>query len=159
MPLHDAVGNKAKEKKAIIEWTAECQVAFDEVKKLLAAAILLQHPSPMAETRVTTDASGLAVGGKLEQVKEGKWAPVAFFSRKLKTAEKKYSAFDRELLAIYLAIKHWRHFLEGRAFHVLTDQKPLTFALASTAERSPRQTTQLSYLSEFTSDIRYVKGV
>ena len=150
MPLHDAVGNKAKEKKAIIEWTAECQVAFDEVKKLLAAATLLQHPLPMAETRVTTDASGLAVGGKLEQVKDGTWAPVAFFSRKLKVAEKKYSAFDRELLAIYLAIKHWRHFLEGRAFHVLTDQKPLTFALASTAERSPRQTTQLSYPVSYT---------
>ena len=62
------------------------------------------------------------------------------------------------MLAIFLAIKHWRHFLEGRPFHVLTDQKPLTFALSSTTERSPRQTTQLSYIAEFTSDIRYVKG-
>ena len=62
------------------------------------------------------------------------------------------------MLAIYLAIKHWRHFLEGRPFHILTDQKPLNFALGSTTELSPRQTTQLSYIAEFTSDIRYVKG-
>ena len=76
----------------------------------------------------------------------------------MKAAERKYSAFDREMLAIYLAIKHWGHFLEGRKFHVLTDQRSLTFALDSTAERSPRQTTQLSYIAEFTGDIRYVKG-
>ena len=116
-------------------------MAFDEAKRLLAAATLLHHPSPSAETRVTTDASGLAVGGKLKQVVQGNWSPIAFFSKKLKNAEQKYSAFDREMLAIYLAIKHWLHFLEGRPFHILTDQKPLTFALSSTTERSPRQTT------------------
>ena len=159
IPLHDAVGNKMKDKKAVIQWTPECQSAFSKAKELLAAATLLQHPSPSAETRVTTDASGLALGGKLEQKVKDRWCPVAFFSKKLKTAEQKYSAFDRELLAIYLAIKHWRHFLEGRTFHVLTDQRPLTFALDSTTERSPRQTTHLSFIAEFTSDIRYVKGV
>ena len=95
IPLHDAVGNKQKDKKAPIVWTEQCRLAFSEAKALLAAATLLQHPSPSAETRLTTDASGLAVGGKLEQKKAGSWRPVAFFSRKLKPAERKYSAFDR----------------------------------------------------------------
>ena len=58
IPLHQAVGNKAKEKKAPICSSTECQVAFDKAKRLLAAATLLHHPSPLAETRVTTDASG-----------------------------------------------------------------------------------------------------
>ena len=44
-------------------------------------------------------------------------------------AETRYSTFDRELLAVYLSIKHFRYFLEGRLFHVLTDHKPLTYAL------------------------------
>ena len=44
------------------------------------------------------------------------------------SAEIHYSTYDRELLAIYLSI---RHFLEGRDFHVLTDHKPLTYAFAS----------------------------
>ena len=42
----------------------------------------------------------------------------------------KYSAFDRELLTCYDAIWHFRHLLEGQPFHLLTDHKPLTFALS-----------------------------
>ena len=84
--------------------------------------------------------------------------PVAFFSRKLLAPERKYSAFDRELLAMFLATKHFRHFLEGRPFTIHTDHKLLTFALASTTERSPRQTRHLSFVAEFTSDIRHIKG-
>ena len=49
--------------------------------------------------------------------------------RKLNTAEQKYSSFDRELLSVYAAIRHFRWTLEGRHFYVLSDHKPLTFAL------------------------------
>ena len=81
LPLHAAVGNKAKDKKAIIEWSTECEMAFTEAKKALANATLLQHPSPTEETRLTTDASGVAVGGKLEQKTGNGWAPIAFFRK------------------------------------------------------------------------------
>ena len=84
---------------------------------------------------------------------------MAYFSRALKPAQVRYSTFDRELLGIYLAIKHFRYFVEGRHFHVLTDHKPLTFALANKPDRySPRQSRQLDFISQFTSDIRHVKG-
>ena len=63
-----------------------------------------------------------------------------------------------ELLAIYLGIKHFRHFLEGRSFAVYTDHKPLTFALDSGTDRSPRQSRHLSFIAEFTADIRHIKG-
>ena len=104
------------------------------------------------------DASNTAVGAQLEQRQGRSWVPLAFFSRKLSNSEKKYSAFDRELLAAYSAIKHFRHFLEGRIFTLYTDHKPLTTALTSQADRSPRQTRHLSYIAEFTSDIRHIKG-
>ena len=49
---------------------------------------------------------------------------------KLDSAQQNYSAFDRELLACYLSIRHFKWLLEGRrVFHVLTEHKPLTFAL------------------------------
>ena len=49
--------------------------------------------------------------------------------------------------------------LEGRDFFVLTDHKPLTFAFQQKLERaSPRQCRQLTYISEFTTDIRHVPG-
>ena len=89
---------------------------------------------------------------------KGTGVPIAFFSQKLTAAESKYSAFDRELLAAYSAVRHFRYFVEARPFTIYTDHKPLTFALASTAERSPRQTRHLSFIAEFTSDLQHIKG-
>ena len=105
-----------------------------------------------------TDASDTAVGAVLQQHINGIWRPISFFSRKMTPAETRYSTFDRELLAVYLAIKHFRHFLEGRPFHVLTDHKPLTFALNTRSDRyspspsiCPKDTTNpyLTLLAEF----------
>ena len=154
IPLHQAVGHK---KGKSIEWSEKCDEALELAKEALAKATILSHPARDAETTITVDASDIAMGGQLEQKIDGKFRPIAFFSKKLSTAECKYSAFDRELLGIYAAIKHFRHFVEGRSFTVFTDHKPLTTALASQAERSPRQTRHLSFTAEFTSDIRNVK--
>ena len=71
----------------------------------------------------------------LEQFIDAQRKPISFFSKKLSPAELNYSAFDRELLAAYLAVRHFQYFIEGRVFHVNTDHKPLTFALQSTTER------------------------
>jgi hypothetical protein len=57
------------------------------------------------------------------------WRPLSFFSKKLDTAQLKYSVFDRELLAAYLSFRHFRYMLDGRKFHILSDHKPLTQAL------------------------------
>ena len=84
------------------------------------------------------------------------------FSKKLKPAETRYmySTFDHELLAVYLSIKHFRYFLEGRAFHVITDHKPLTFAFNASPDRhSPRQCRHLDFISQFTTDLRHIRGV
>ena len=82
-----------------------------------------------------------------------------FFSKKLKPSETRHSTFDRELLAIYLAVKHFFHFLEGQQFWIYTDHKPLTYALSSTSTRySPRTIRHLDFISQFTTDIRHIKG-
>jgi cleavage and polyadenylation specificity factor subunit 1 len=90
---------------------------------------------------------------------DNRWCPIAYFSRKLRPAETRYSTFDRQLLAIYLAIKNFRHFVEGREFFVLMDHKPLTFALSTHSDKyTPRQTRHLHFISQFTADIRHVSG-
>ena len=99
------------------------------------------------------------VGGVLQQQVRGEWQPLAFFSKQLRKPELKYSAFDRELLAIYLAVRHFRYFLEGRHFPVFTDHKPLTFAMSKVTEPwSARQQRHLSDISQYTTDIRHVSG-
>ena len=96
----------------------------------MVQATHLAHLGKKARLAMSVDASGTHIGAALQQeVSSGSLQPLGFFSRKLNTAEQKYSAFDRELLAVYAAIRHFRWALEGRRFYVLSDHKPLTFTL------------------------------
>ena len=67
------------------------------------------------------------MGAVLQQRVQDVWQPLAFFSRTLSPAEQKYSAYNRELLAIYEAVRYFHHMLEAWNFTILTDHKPLTF--------------------------------
>ena len=158
-PLNDILTQKHKSEKARITWTENAEQSFLEIKKALSESTLLVHPTLDGPTVVITDASSTAVGGILQQEIEGEWRPLAYFSKKLQPAETSYSAFDRELLAIYLTIRHFRYFLEGRIFSVLTDHKPITYAMKNVSKnRTARQERHMSYISEFTSDIQHIKG-
>ena len=95
----------------------------------------------------------------LQQQRHGEWLPLAFLSKQLHPAEKKYSAFDKELLALYLVIWHFRYFLERRVFMAYTNHKPLTFSMAKLSDSwSSRQQRHLAYISEFTTNIRHIQG-
>ena len=133
-PIYDAMAGKP----VTLEWSNDLEEASATAKEALAQATTLVHPHADKPIALTVDASGAAIGAVLEQ-NLGSWKPVAFFSRKLRAAEQKYSAFDRELLAAYLAIRHFRYFLEGRSFVLFFDHKPLTFAISKTIRaRGPR---------------------
>ena len=154
-PLHSMSHAKGRD----FQWTAQHQSAFDATKEALASAVLLVHPSANATTCLTVNASDLVIGGVLEQFLDGSWKPLAFFSRKLDNAQKSYSTFDRELLAMYSAVKHFAYLIEGRKFHIYTDHKPLTFAFASSSERwTSRQRRHLAFIAEYTTDVRHVHG-
>ena len=157
-PLHSLL-SAGEPKSQALTWTDSAVASFNATKEALAKASLLAYPQPDAPTCLMTDASDTAVGAVLQQHINGAWHPISFFSRKMTSTETRYSTFDRELLAVFLSIKHFRHFLEGRPFHVLTDHKPLTFALNCRSDRhSPRQARQLDYICQFTSTIRHVHG-
>ena len=142
-----------------LKWTDIATTAFQEIKDALANATFLVHLQPDAPINVMTDASDIAIGAVLQRYLDGQWCPLAYFSRKLSSTEQLYSTFDRELLAIYCAIRHFKHFLEAREFHVLTDHKPLIHSLQSKSDKhSPRQIRHLDFISQFTSDIRHVAG-
>ena len=63
------------------------------------------------------------------------------------------------IVALYLAVCHFRYFLEARLFIAYTDHKPLTLAFAKVSDPwSPRQQRHLAYISEFTTDVRHIAG-
>ena len=145
-----------------LQWSQPMLTAFLSAKLSLASAAELAHPSSAAEPAVVPDASSSHVGAALHQrsFNGGPWEPLGFFSRKLDKAQISYSAFDRELLAAFSAIRHFRFQLEGREFQLWTDHRPLTQALGCCSDAwSLRQQHQLSYIAEYTANIRYVPGV
>ena len=140
-------------------WSSAADNAFKQAKELLATATLLNHPAPDAPTCIMTDASDVVVGAVLQQFIDGIWKPFSYFFRKLNTAESRYSTYDRDLLAIYLSVRHFRHFIEGCVFHVVMDHKPLTYSLATNSNRySPCQIRHLDFIFQFTRDIRHING-
>ncbi|BHF80886.1 hypothetical protein SprV_0702401400 [Sparganum proliferum] len=141
------------------EFTPSALTSFEQVKALLAAATLLTHYHADAPISLMVDASNVAVGAVLQQSLPDSTVPLAFFSKKLSKAETRYSTFGRELLAAYLAVRHFRHLLEGREFTIFTDHKPFTFTIHSRSDKlSPREIRHLDYISQFTSDIRHIDG-
>ena len=140
-------------------WTDDLVNSFHKAKSALAEATLLSHPKPGALTAIMSDASDIAVGAVLQQFIDNQWKPIAYFSHKLNSTEARYSTYDRELLAVYLSIRHFRYFVEGRIFSVYMDHKPLTYSMFTKSDkRSPRQSRHLAFISQFTTDIRHVHG-
>ncbi|GFW88343.1 retrovirus-related Pol polyprotein from transposon 297 [Trichonephila clavipes] len=130
-------GSKGKKDSKPLNWSSEAITAFQRCKQALADAALLAHPSPSAPLALHVDASDYAIGGALHQVVDSELQPLAFFSRKLTSSEKSYSAYDRELLAIYSAIRHFRQ---------------------KSDKCSPRQIRQLDFISQFTTNIVHIPG-
>jgi hypothetical protein len=154
-PLTDLLRGNPK----TLDWSAAAADAFAAAKAALVSAVPLSHPTPGAALSLAVDASDSHVGGVLQQLGNRAWRPLAFFSQKLSPAQVRYSTFDRELLAAYSAVRHFRFLLEGRKFRILTDHKPLVAAMTRvTPPWSGRQQRHLSFLAEFTSDLRHTSG-
>ncbi|KAK4472197.1 hypothetical protein MN116_000501 [Schistosoma mekongi] len=114
--------------------------AFKQLKEMLSSATLLSRSDTNAPLALMTDASDTAVGAVLPHFINGQWEPLSFFSKRLNTSQTRYSTFGRELLAVYLAVKHFRHMLEGFAFTIFTDHKPLMKAFITKHDNySPRE--------------------
>ncbi|GBM03087.1 hypothetical protein AVEN_14586-1 [Araneus ventricosus] len=85
---------------------------------------VLYHSSANSTLAIVVDASDNAVGAALPQQVTNGWKPLAFYSKPLFPAQRRCSAYYRELLAACMAIKYFRHMVEGRSFLLFTDHKP-----------------------------------
>ena len=143
----------------VFNWTEDCERAFSNLKTELAAATFLSFPMKDASLTITADASSHAIGACLHQVKNEQTSPLGFFSRKLSDTETRYSTFDRELLAIFCAVRKWKELLLGANVTVFTDHKPLVGAIKNPKTRdSQRQERQIALINEYCSDVIYIAG-
>ena len=107
-------------------WTPGCQRAFDQLKEVLCSSGVLQNPDFKCQFILQTDASNRGVGAVLSQRDDkGVERPIAYFSRKLLPREEKYSAVEKECLAIKLATHTFRVYLLGKPFIIQTDHRAI----------------------------------
>jgi len=157
-PLYDLAA-EIKKRDGPLQWTDATRACYDTCRQALADTARLAHLLPNAPLRLSTDASNVAVGAVLEQKVGDQWQPLGFFSKKLSPAERRYSTYDRELLAAYLGTRHFVHTIEGRGTTLRTDHKPLTYMFSLKAEKIvDRQVRQISFLSQFLSAVEHVRG-
>ena len=129
--------NRTLKKDVRFQWTDEAQAAFEKLKDLLTKAPVLARPNMNKPFRLHTDASKLGLGAVLTQDfeipgrvdKKGKplikERVISYASRSNHNGERNYGATQLEQLAVVWAIDHYRHYLHGRPFQVITDHQAL----------------------------------
>lgn len=138
-----------------------CMTSFEKLKNMLINAPVLVHYQTHLPSMIETDASDGVVGGVLSQLQDdGQWHPVAFFTKTMLPAEMNYAIFDKEMLAIIKAFKHWRPELTGapHCIRVLTDHKSLEYFMTKKT-LNQRQAGWAEILSSFWFEIAYRSGV
>ncbi|PIL31638.1 transcription factor [Ganoderma sinense ZZ0214-1] len=145
-PLYDLLKGSPR-KGAPIQWSASCEHAFETLKHKLTSSPVLGYPRPWHLFVIDTDASGDAIGGILHQsadrfdggeeegearyrFKESKLHPIAYESRRMSPTEQRYSAQEREMLAIDYCLQKWRGYVEGSPVVVRTDHESLKYFLS-----------------------------
>eukprot|EP00731_Ephydatia_muelleri_P033914 Em0041g27a len=124
--LHYLAPNNVKELRQFLGWTAQCTMAFQELKERLTTPPVLAFPQFDREFLLATDASDSAIGAVLSQVDDnGTEKVIAYWSRQLTKAERNYSTIEREALAIVKAVKEFYPYLYVHDFILQTDHQPL----------------------------------
>ena len=77
-----------------------------------------------------TDASNVAIGAELLQVRDGVERTIAYGSHILTPAQRKYYTTWKELLAVVTFLNQFRLYLLGKPFVVRTDHNSLTWLMS-----------------------------
>jgi hypothetical protein len=141
-------------------WNPTAQAAFDILKMAFTSTPILIHPDPAKPFIMETDASDFALGAIISQFGiDGLLHLVAFYSRKLTSAEINYQVYDKELLAIITTFEQWRPYLAGaqHRVQVMTDHKNLLY-FTTTRTLNRRQARWSIFLADFDFEIQYQPG-
>ena len=139
------------------EWTDECQKAFAELKHRLMTGPILALPENEGSFILDTDASDTGMGAVLSQQQSGVEKVIAYASRTMNCAEKKYETTRKELLAVVYGLKQYRQYLFGRHFVIRTDHAALSW-LRRTPEPMPQLARWLTFIEQFDYEVVHRPG-
>ena len=113
--------------KRVWQWGAEEQKSFEEIKRVITKETMLVFPDFTIPFHLYTDSSSYQLGAVIMQRNK----PLAFYSRKLNTAQCKYPTGEQELLSIVETLKEFRNILLGQEIVLHTDHKNLLYEKSS----------------------------
>ena len=111
-------------------WSDAASATFRSLQHAFTSAPILKHYQPDLPLTLEADASDFALGCILSQPSPaGDLHPICFYSKKITLAVLNYPLYDKELLAVVEAFRHWRVYVEGVAHpvRVFTDHKNLEY--------------------------------
>lgn len=139
-------------------WGNDEEEAFQELKAALTSCPVLALYNPEAETEVHTDASALGLAGMiLQRQSDGKFHPIAYFSRQTTAAEANYHSYELEMLAVVETTCKYRNYLLNKKFTIVTDCNAIT-TCKTQKELVRRIYRWWVYMSEFDYDVRHRPG-
>ncbi|RVW97716.1 Transposon Ty3-G Gag-Pol polyprotein [Vitis vinifera] len=140
-------------KKDAFHWTEGSNQAFMALKQAMITAPVLALPNFSKEFIIKTDASGQGIGAVLMQ--EGH--PIAYISKALSDRFQTLSTYEKEMLAILMAIKKWESYLVDRHFVIKTNHQSLKYLLEQRVT-TPTQQAWVAKLMQYDYEIRYKQG-
>ena len=144
------------------EWTTERNSDFNKIKNELTTLPCLAHYNGNKENIVTTDACKTGLGIALWQKQgNGELKPIAYASRYLNDAEKKYSIGELELLAVVWGLERFRFHLYGKQVQLFSDHQalePLLKRNKMNKQYSARLTRWLDRLNHFDICLKHTAG-
>lgn len=143
--------------KGRITWTSEHERIRKRLIDILTSEPVLTIFNPELPVELHTDASSDGYGAILLQKKDDLPHVVEYFSRRTSDAESRYHSYELETLAVVRAVEHFRHYLYGRRFVVVTDCNSLK-ASKSKKDLTPRVYRWWAYLQAYDFDIVYREG-
>ena len=123
------VGKKKGVRLPAFIWPEEADSAFARLKELFTSTPVLSYPNETDAFILDTDASNDSIGAVLSQVRDGREVPIAFASNSLSKTQRNYCTTKRELLAVVVYTKKYRHYLYGGNFVIRTDHSSLRWLL------------------------------
>ena len=138
-------------------WSEECSISFQELRSQLVAAPILAFPDFSKPFLLDTDACETGIGAVLSQEHDGLERVVAYASRTLSKAERKYCVTRKELLAVVTFLKHFRPYLLGHHFTLRTDHSSLQW-IYSMKEPEGQLARWLEQIQEFDFKVVHRKG-
>ena len=148
---------KLLNKKERFSWSKDCESAVVQLKQALEKAPILGYPNDTDPYTLTTDASLFGIGAIISQREQWGERVIAYASKTLSKKQRNFSATKRELFAIVYFTQHFRNYLLGQKFIIVTDHRALTW-LYSFKDQGGLLARWIEKLVQFDFEIKHEAG-